>query len=120
MKLYDKQIIFTRNVARLIDYIYAQNFFCTFGEVFRTPEQAKINALKGIGVEDSLHCKRLAIDINLFSSDGTYLTDAKYYRSIGQMWESLHTLNRWGGNFKRKNGTPFVDANHFEMQDISV
>lgn len=112
MKLYDKQIIFTRNVARLIDYIYTQNYFCTFGELYRTPEQAKIYADQGKGIIDSLHCKRLAIDINLFTSDGSYLTDTKYYRPIGQMWETLHTLNRWGGRFKR------ADGNHFEMQDL--
>nr|WP_223154740.1 hypothetical protein [Campylobacter concisus] len=28
---------------------------------------------------------------------------------MGNYWESLNTLNRWGGNFKN-----FIDVPHFE------
>jgi hypothetical protein len=112
MKLSEKQFIFTFNVHKLIEYVYQQGFKASLGECERTPEQAAIYAKQGIGIKDSLHCKRLAIDLNLFDSNGNYLTDKASYEPFGRYWESLHPLNRFGGNFKR------VDLDHFEMQDL--
>lgn len=112
MKLWEKQSIFTQNITKLINFIYDNEMACTFGEVFRTPEQAAIYAKQGKGIKDSLHCKRLAVDLNLFTLDGTYLTDSKSYKKFGEYWVTLHPFNRWGGVFPR------VDANHFEMQDL--
>ena len=109
MNLHERQVIFTKNVATLIGYIFLKDFSATLGEVYRTPEQAQLNELRGTGVADSLHCNRLAIDINLFDKNGQYLTDTKDYEFMGIFWESLNKSNRWGGNFKRKDG------NHFEM-----
>jgi hypothetical protein len=114
MNLSEKQKIFSQNVAKLINYIYTTNYSCSIGEVYRTPEQAKIYADQGRGILDSLHCKKLAIDINLFSPEGKFITASDPYKNLGLMWEGLHTLNRWGGRFKRSDG------NHFEMQDINV
>ncbi len=112
MTLSDKQTIFAKNVPLLINYIYSKGFMVTFGEAFRTAEQAKIYAAEGKGIIDSLHCKRLAIDLNLLDKNGTYLSDAESYKQFGEYWTTLHPLNRWGGIFTR------VDADHFEMQDI--
>lgn len=113
MTLSDKQHIFSLNVAKLIEYIYSQGYAVSFGEAFRTPEQAAIYAKTGAGILDSLHCKRLAIDLNLFKDD-QYISDGKSYEYtvLGDFWEKLHPLNRWGGKFKR------ADGNHFEMQDL--
>lgn len=102
---------FTKNVAELIRYIFARGYFCTFGEVFRTKEQAELNAKKGIGIANSLHCKRLAVDLNLFDHDKSYLADVMDYKDFGNYWETLNKDNRWGGKFKN------ADGNHFEMKD---
>ena len=108
MTLSERQQIFSRNVARLILYMADSNYGCTIGEAFRTPEQAEWNAAKGIGIKNSLHCKRLAIDINLFK-EGKYLTDEAPHRPFGEWWEGLDPMNRWGGRFK--------DPNHYEMKE---
>jgi D-alanyl-D-alanine carboxypeptidase len=110
MTIHDKQWLFMQNVAKLIEYIDKYGYTSTFGEAFRTPEQAKLDADKGIGIIHSLHTERLAVDINLFKN-GIYTGIEKDYEPIGMYWESLHPLNRWGGKFKR------VDSDHFEMQD---
>src|SRR5690606_13759772 len=71
-----KQRRFTLLVAKLIEYAYSQGYELSFGEAYRTPEQAKANAKSGKGIANSLHCDRLAIDLNLFK-DGTYLTSSE-------------------------------------------
>lgn len=111
--LSQEQAIFAQNVAKLIEYIFAKGFVCSLGETYRTPAQAAIYAKEGKGILDSLHCKRLAIDINLFSVDGKYFPETPDYEPFGVYWESLHPSNRWGGRFKER-----PDGNHFEMQDL--
>lgn len=113
MTLLQKQAIFAKNASLLINYIFDNKHSVTFAEVYRTPEQAKLNEKSGKGIVDSLHCKRLAIDLNLFDSSGKYLIDKSEYEPFGVYWESLNTANRWGGRFKT-----LVDSNHFEMQDL--
>lgn len=113
MKLWEKQSIFACNVAKLINYIDSKGFHSTFGEAFRTEAQAKIYADSGKGIADSLHCKRLAVDLNLISHEGIYLPDSNDYKQFGVYWESLNDCNRWGGRFKSR-----VDGNHYEMQDL--
>jgi hypothetical protein len=112
MQLWQRQSQFSTNVALLLQYIRFKGYHATLGEAFRTPEQALIYAKSGKGIADSLHCKRLAIDLNLISAQGVYLTDPKEYEQFGIYWEGLDPLNRNGRNFKR------ADANHFEMQDV--
>ena len=111
MELWQRQSLFALNVAKLINFIKSKGYNVTLGEAFRTPEQAKIYANEGKGIVNSLHCKRLAIDLNLITSNGIYLPDDDHYIQFGSYWESLDGFNRWGGHFKR------CDGNHFEMQD---
>lgn len=103
-----RQEIFARNVARLIQFIFESGYTCTLGEAYRTKEQAEIYAKEGKGLATSLHCKRLAIDINLFK-DGVYLTRTEDYEWLGDYWRALHPDNRWGGVGN--------DGNHFSMSD---
>ena len=105
------QQIFALNVAKLIQYIYEQNHSCTLGEAFRTSEQAELYAKEGKGIKNSLHCRRLAIDLNLFSPDDKYLKAYDDYEPFGLYWEELHADNRWGGRFMR------LDLQHFEMKE---
>jgi hypothetical protein len=112
MELYQKQAEFAKNVSKLLQYIFTTGHLVTFGEAYRTPEQARIDAQEGKGIVDSLHCRRLAIDLNIFSSDGVYLKQPAPYKQIGEYWKTLNVSNRWGGDFPK-----LQDANHFEMQD---
>lgn len=114
MKLTDRQELFARNVSALIIYIFGQGFKCTLGEAYRTEEQAKIYAKQGKGIIDSLHCKRLAIDLNIFSPSGTYLIDSELYKPFGIFWENLHPDNVWGGRWAKR-----PDGNHFQMNEDS-
>lgn len=109
MKLSEKQQIFTLNVAQLILWAESQGYRLTFGETFRPKEMAAIYAAKGIGIKDSQHCKRLAVDFNLFCR-GVYMQDSESYARLGVAWEALHPDNRWGGRWENKDG------NHFEMR----
>ena len=108
MTLREQQSLFVRLVGVLIKWAYQQGYELTFGEAYRTPEQAARNALMGVGTRNSLHVERLAIDLNLFR-DGQYLTDSEAHRPVGEYWKSLHPLCRWGGDFTRPDG------NHYSM-----
>jgi hypothetical protein len=105
-KLTETQFSFSRDVAKLIDYIFAKNYYCSIGEVYRPPETAQLYAKQKRGIANSQHCSRLAIDINLFSPEKVYLAQSMQYKFVGDYWESLNPKNRWGGRFN--------DGNHFE------
>jgi hypothetical protein len=109
-----QQSIFADNVGMLIEEISKRGYHCTFGEALRSPEQAELYAKEGKGIADSLHCKKLAVDLNLFSNDYQYITDYKEYVQFGDYWESLSDSNRWGGYFVSKYGGHLVDSDHFE------
>lgn len=109
LRLRPKQSAFVRLVARLIEHAYANGYECTFGEAYRSPEEAARLAKAGKGITRSLHVDRLAIDLNLFK-DGKYLTLTEHYRSLGEWWEAQSTVDViccWGGRFK--------DGNHFSV-----
>lgn len=114
MNLSNEQAIFAHHVAMLINYIFYKDYKCTLGEALRTQEQADIYAKEGKGIHDSLHCKKLAIDLNLYDIDGKYLTDSKDYQDFGEYWEKLDPKNRWGGFFVSKYGGHINDGDHFE------
>lgn len=107
MTLSEKQREFVRMIGKLIDFGTAQGYEFTFGEGFRTPEQAALNAARGIGTKNSLHTIRLACDLNLFVA-GEYITDGGHpaYKVLGEYWESIG--GAWGGRFR--------DANHFSLE----
>lgn len=106
MTLREKQSLFMRLLPRLLDYIYEQGYEVTGGELWRTPEQAAINAERGVGTSTSLHLDRLAIDLNLFK-DGKFLTSTEAHRQFGEYWESLNPLCCWGGRFSRPDGNHY-------------
>lgn len=111
MTLGEQQRRFTELVGRLIEWAYDNGYELTFGEAYRTAEQAAWNAEKaGTGIVNSLHCKRLAIDLNLFR-DEVYQTTTEAYKPLGEFWKSLDPLCRWGGDFVRRK-----DGNHFSME----
>lgn len=117
MKLSEKQQIFTFNIARLIGHAQILEIGLTFGHAWRSLEEQK--RLKSEGKSQTLkskHLDRLAVDFNFFVN-GELTYDFHKIKPLGDYWESLHPLNRWGGDFNG-NDKPdgFIDTPHFEMQ----
>lgn len=110
-----KQTRFAQLAARLILHIFESGYECTLGEAYRAPEQAALNAQKGIGIKNTEHTKRLAIDLQLFK-DGEYLTDSAAYKPFGDWWKLQGVDCCWGGDF----AAPHQDGNHFSIQDGGV
>lgn len=106
MTLGERQEIFLVNIARLILWANSQGYRTRGGELERTPEMAHIYAERGIGIENSLHLRRLALDIHLFKGEA-YLTTEEAHKPLGEWWEQQHPENRWGGRYG--------DGNHYEM-----
>jgi hypothetical protein len=106
MTLREKQSLFASLVAELLRQAQTLGFEVTFGEAYRSPEEAARLAALGKGIRNSLHCQRLAIDLNLFR-DGVYLSSSESHRPLGEWWEARHELCRWGGRFH--------DGNHYSL-----
>ncbi|MCH5049370.1 M15 family metallopeptidase [Pectobacterium versatile] len=112
MTLSEKQQRFTQMIASLIGWAGGNGYQLTFGEAYRTPEQARLNAKSGAGIANSLHTQRLAVDFNLFIN-GQYQTQTEAYTPLGEYWESLG--GSWGGRFKSRQ-----DGNHFSLEHNGV
>ena len=106
LTLREKQSRFALRVADLIQHAHALGYAVTFGEAYRSPEEAARLAKLGKGIATSLHTQRLAIDLNLFR-DGVYLSSTESHRPLGEWWEAQDPLCRWGGRFN--------DGNHYAM-----
>jgi len=135
MTLGEKQRKFTRMIADLIIFAYDHGYELTFGESYRSDEQAEINAMgangrralcsliermfpllamkisnnTGSGIRGSLHESKLAIDLNLFR-DGKYLAQTHDHEPLGLYWESIG--GAWGGRFN--------DGNHYSLEHNGV
>lgn len=102
--------MFALLVCELIYRANSLGFDVTLGEAWRSPEEAARLAKLGKGISRSLHCDRLAIDLNLFKN-GKYLTKTEDHRTLGEWWESLSTTEYeccWGGWFN--------DGNHYSIE----
>lgn len=110
MKLSEKQMKFSRMLAELILWVNQQpGYGVVIGEVFRSTEQAALNAKSGSGISNSLHTKCLAADLNLFK-DGVYLKKTEDHLFIGEHWEKMG--GTWGGRFG--------DGNHYSLEHEGV
>jgi hypothetical protein len=114
MTLGEKQRLFAKLVAEFITWAYASGYEFTFGEALRTQAQADLNAKTGVGISNSLHLLKLAIDLNLFIN-GVWQTSTETYKPLGDHWKQLHPLCRWGGDFVR-----LPDGNHFSLEHNGV
>lgn len=112
MTLSEKQQLFTIKLANLVLWAESHGYRLTYGEAYRTPEQAALNAKKGSGISNSLHTQRLAVDFNLFIN-GKYQDKTEAYLPLGEYWESLG--GSWGGRFKSN-----PDGNHFSLEHNGV
>lgn len=109
MSLVAKQSEFAGHVAQLIQWLHEQGYQVSFGETWRSPEEARRH-----GFPNSLHTQRLAVDLNLFK-DGRWLSDSEDHRPAGEFWKSLHPENAWGGDFE-----PKPDGNHYSREHGGV
>lgn len=108
MRLSEQQRLFARLSGEFLVWIYAQGYEVTWGDAFRDPRVfGYVGEKKGYGRRMSNHKRRLAIDLNLFI-DGVFQTTTEAHRPLGEKWESMHPLNRWGGRFN--------DGNHYSME----
>lgn len=106
---------FAQAAAKLIQKAADLGYGVTLGDAFRSPEQAVQNAANHVGVADSLHCDRLAIDINLFK-DGVYIIDDTGHRELGAWWKTLGLRYKWGGDIVH----PRPDPNHYALSPDGV
>jgi hypothetical protein len=107
MTLGQEQREFAYDVSELIKFIYDSGYECTLGDAFRDPRSHGEMSIKGVyGRAKSAHKQRLAIDLNLFK-DGVYLRHTKAHAPIGAYWKGLNPQNRWGGDFRKKDGNHY-------------
>jgi len=104
---------FSQAVAKLIQQASAMGFGVTLGEAWRTPEQAQWDAEHHTGISHSVHCDRLAIDLNLFK-DGQFLTEPAAYVQLGNWWKTLGEHYRYGGDFKIR------DYDHYSISPDGI
>jgi hypothetical protein len=109
MTLGDAQRAFTRHLATLLTWARDHDYAVTVGDAYRSAEEAARLTALGVGVLESPHRRRLAIDLNLFL-EGVYQTSTDAYLPLGVVWEALGPECRWGGRFTR------ADGNHFEVR----
>ncbi len=101
MKLSEKRIEFTQDLALLIQYAAARGMYLAADWVKRN--KVANDSVKG--AKNSNHLQALAADMNLYI-DGKYQTATDAHRELGMFWESIRPENRWGGRYK--------DGNHYE------
>lgn len=104
MTLLQKQQKFAEMVASLLVWLIGHGYKFTFGDAYRSVEEAT-----RLGKTNSLHTKRLAIDLNLFLN-GKYLTKTEDYKEAGEYFELIG--GTWGGRFE--------DGNHFSLEHNGV
>lgn len=101
-----KQAAFAQEVAKLIQHAYALGYDVTFGEAWRSPQEAR-----RVGMPNSNHTRRMAVDLNLFRN-GKYLTSTMDHEVLGTWWERRSKQHRWGGRFG--------DGNHYSFEHNGV
>lgn len=96
-------------VAELILQAQLMGYAITLGEAYRSPEEALRLSKNKKGIKRSLHCDRLAIDLNLFK-DGKFMEDTESHRPLGEWWEQQSF-----GDIKCAWGGRFNDGNHYSI-----
>ena len=108
MTLSQRQRLFMKLLPRLLDHAYAQGYELSIGDGFRDPRvHGALGVKLGYGHAKSNHKNRLAIDLNLFK-DGAFLQSSDDHKPLGEFWEKLDPLCRWGGRF--------ADGNHYSIE----
>lgn len=104
-----KQERFSAALGNLLLFAKLSGIGVRMGECWRTPEQARWNAEQGKGIEHSLHCDRLAVDL-ILAVDGDVRWDGEEYELLAKHWKSLSDDHRWGGDWSSR------DVYHFSIE----
>ena len=113
MTLNEKQVEFMRTLAAFLSWCFARGYEVIGAELYRTPEQAALYAKEGKGIKNSVHTKKLAIDLFRYVG-GKVSWSADDYADMGAKWKAMHSMARWGGDFKNR------DAVHFSFEHNGV
>ena len=80
-----------RLLPRLNDEAHKLGFEIRGGDLFRDSRvHGKLGEKMGYGHKNSNHKNKLAIDLNLFSQGGDFLTTTEDHRTLGEWWEKQH------------------------------
>jgi len=119
MSKIEQQSAFQKDASRLI--LEAEKFGLTVtgGELFRTQEQQDLYYKAGKSkLRHSSHQDRMAIDLNFFKKSGNGVLELTYNKAdiqpLGDWWEKLTPLNKWGGNW-----SGFIDTPHFQRNELT-
>ncbi len=80
----------------------------SYGEAFRPQSVAAAYARQGVGIANSLHTQRLAIDLNLFI-DGEFQTSSEAHRPLADLWLAMGKQL----GVEPAAGYYFNDGNHY-------
>lgn len=110
MTLREARVAFTKCIALLIQHAFVRGYEIAIDEATEhiTAKDPTSDHRRG-----SCHHIGLAVDMLLYQDvdqdgDMDYLVTTPAYSELGQYWESLHPLARWGGHFS--------DGNHFSFE----
>lgn len=104
MKLGEHQQAFSRDFCQLLAFAFQRGYEARIGEVQRPVEMQKLYVDTGRSqTMKSNHIVKCSADVHWFK-DGVLC----YPQEIGDFWEGLDPLNRWGGRWK------FKDEPHYE------
>ena len=115
MTLRQKQSLFVKYLGMLIEYAYRRGYELTLADGsidnprFMRGSDGELRKMEDAHhMRGSLHYKRLAQDLNLFVK-GKWITQGDHpaWKDLGEFWEKLDPICRWGGRFR--------DANHFSL-----
>lgn len=110
MKLSEKQQLFTVMIASLIHFAEEKGYRLTFGEAYRTPEQAALNAKKGVALLTACIPSASRWILTCLLTANTRPTAP--HTAPGEYWESIG--GSWGGRFSKPDG------NHFSLEHNGV
>ncbi len=117
LDLQSKQFLFSRLLTALLKKAWELGFEVKMGYALRSQrEQDALVASGASKTRRSNHLRSLAVDLLLFRErdpgEWEYMTRSEEYRDLGEYWETLHPLCRWGGRFS--------DGGHFSIEDQGV
>ena len=110
MTLGQRQELFMRLLPQLINKAHELGFEIRGGDLFRDPRAfGHIGESGPYGNKNSEHKNKCAIDLNLRDPEKGMIWTTEGHRELGEWWETLHPMCRWGGRYN--------DGNHYEVLD---